>query len=67
MVEIKQLNTDFGMANQLEIVEGKGGLPFMEIANGKGKALELLQKSFVVWWEALWFLLRAIAINLKLG
>ncbi len=39
MVEIKQLNTDFGMANQLEIVEGKGGLPFMEIANGKGKAL----------------------------
>ena len=39
MMEIKQLNTDFGITNQLEIVEGKGGLPFMEIANGKGKAL----------------------------
>ena len=36
---IKQLNADFGLANQLEIVEGQGGLPFMAIANGSAKAL----------------------------
>jgi len=38
-MNIKQLNADFGIANQLEIVEGKGGLPFMRIVNGKAKAL----------------------------
>ena len=36
---IKQLNTDFGIANQLEIVEGKGGLPLIMVANKKAKAL----------------------------
>lgn len=38
-MNIKQLNADFGITNQLEIVEGKGGLPLMMIANDSAKAV----------------------------
>ncbi len=33
-----QLNTDFGMAGKLEVVEGKGGFPVIEISTDKAKA-----------------------------
>lgn len=36
---IKELNANFGIANQLEILEGKGGLPFISITNSSAKAL----------------------------
>jgi glucose-6-phosphate 1-epimerase len=38
-MDIQQLNRDFGIANQLEIVSGQGGLPMITIDNGGAKAL----------------------------
>ena len=38
-MNIKQLNADFGITNQLEIVEDKGGRPLMMIANDSAKAV----------------------------
>lgn len=37
-MSIEQLNTDYGIAGQLKFLEGKGGLPLIEIDNGKAKA-----------------------------
>ena len=39
MMNIEQLNTTHGIADQLKFVEGKGGLPFIEISNAKASAL----------------------------
>ncbi len=36
---IEQLNTQYGIADQLQFVEGEGGFPNIEIKNGKAKAL----------------------------
>ena len=36
---IDQLNTDFGIANQLTFIEGEGGLPMIAIDNGNASAL----------------------------
>ncbi|MEO0456445.1 MAG: D-hexose-6-phosphate mutarotase [Cyanobacteria bacterium P01_A01_bin.114] len=38
-MNIEQLNTDYGIAGQLKIVEGKGGFPVIAIENSKAKAL----------------------------
>ena len=38
-MNIDQLNADFGITRQLRLVEGKGGLPFIEIENAKATAL----------------------------
>jgi len=38
-INIQQLNTDFGIANQIEFVAGKGGLPCIQINNAKASAL----------------------------
>lgn len=38
-MDIQQLNRDFGIANQLEIISGQGGLPMIKIDNGSAKAL----------------------------
>lgn len=38
-MSIEQLNTDYGIAGQLKFVEGKGGLPFIEIGNTMAKAV----------------------------
>jgi glucose-6-phosphate 1-epimerase len=38
-MDIAQLNTDHGLADQLKIVEGKGGFPLIEINNAKASAL----------------------------
>jgi glucose-6-phosphate 1-epimerase len=38
-MDIAQLNTDHGLADQLKIVEGKGGFPVIEINNEKASAL----------------------------
>ena len=38
-INIQQLNTDFGIANQIEFVAGKGGLPCIQINNEKASAL----------------------------
>lgn len=38
-MNIDQLNADFGITGQLRFVEGKGGLPFIEIENAKATAL----------------------------
>ncbi len=38
-MDIQQLNRDFGIANQLEIVSGQGGLPMIKIENGSARAL----------------------------
>jgi glucose-6-phosphate 1-epimerase len=38
-MDIAQLNTDHGLADQLKIVEGKGGFPIIEINNAKASAL----------------------------
>lgn len=38
-MSIEQLNTDYGIADQLKFVEGKGGFPFIEIENTMAKAL----------------------------
>lgn len=38
-MNIAQLNTQYGLANQLKFVEGKGGFPFIEISNQSAKAL----------------------------
>jgi glucose-6-phosphate 1-epimerase len=35
---IAQLNTQFGIAGKLQFIEGKGGLPIIEITNGQAKA-----------------------------
>jgi glucose-6-phosphate 1-epimerase len=35
---IAQLNTQYGIAGKLKFVEGKGGLPIIEIDNGQAKA-----------------------------
>ncbi|MEI2768229.1 MAG: D-hexose-6-phosphate mutarotase [Nitrosomonas sp.] len=36
---IEQLNTQFGIAGQVEIIAGKGGLPMIQVNNPKAKAL----------------------------
>jgi glucose-6-phosphate 1-epimerase len=38
-MNIAQLNTDYGLVNQLKFVEGNGGLPFIEIENAKATAV----------------------------
>jgi len=38
-INIEQLNADFGIANQIEFVAGKGGLPCVQINNNKATAL----------------------------
>lgn len=38
-MNIEQLNVDFAIAGQLTFVEGKGGLPCIEISNGHADAL----------------------------
>lgn len=38
-MEIQQLNSDFGIADQLEIVPGQGGFPMIKINNGSAGAL----------------------------
>lgn len=38
-MSIEQLNSDFGLAGQLKIIEGRGGFPWIEIANEKARAL----------------------------
>ncbi len=38
-MDIAQLNTDHGLADQLKFVEGKGGFPFIEINNAKASAV----------------------------
>ena len=38
-MNIEQLNAQYGIANQLQFVEGKGGFPNIEISNEKAKAL----------------------------
>lgn len=38
-MNIQQLNTDFGINGQVRFVEGKGGLPFIEVTNEKASAL----------------------------
>ena len=38
-MNIEQLNTDYGIADQLRIIQGEGGLPFIEINNGKANTL----------------------------
>ena len=35
---IEQLNADYGIADQLQFIEGKGGFPIIAIANSKAKA-----------------------------
>ena len=35
---IEQLNKDFGISGQVEVVEGKGGFPVVEISNAKATA-----------------------------
>jgi glucose-6-phosphate 1-epimerase len=35
---IEQLNTEFAVEGHLQVVAGKGGLPMIEVANGKAKA-----------------------------
>ncbi|MDJ0534607.1 MAG: D-hexose-6-phosphate mutarotase [Xenococcaceae cyanobacterium MO_207.B15] len=39
MMAIEQLNADFGIANQLEFIKGKGQRPVIAIANNNAKAL----------------------------
>ena len=38
-INIQQLNADFGIANQIEFIAGKGGLPCIQINNDKASAL----------------------------
>ncbi|WP_404789411.1 D-hexose-6-phosphate mutarotase [Altericista sp. CCNU0014] len=38
-MSIEQLNTQYGLADQLKFFEGKGGFPFIEICNKSAKAL----------------------------
>jgi len=38
-INIQQLNTDFGIANQIEFISGKGGLPCIQVNNTKASAL----------------------------
>jgi glucose-6-phosphate 1-epimerase len=38
-MEIQQLNSDFGIAGQLDIFPGQGGFPMIKISNGSAKAL----------------------------
>jgi glucose-6-phosphate 1-epimerase len=38
-MNIEQLNAKFGIAKQIEIIEGNGGLPFISITNSSAKAL----------------------------
>ncbi|MEM9121273.1 MAG: D-hexose-6-phosphate mutarotase [Cyanobacteria bacterium P01_F01_bin.56] len=38
-MDLAQLNQDYGLAGQLKFVEGKGGLPYIEVANGQASAL----------------------------
>ncbi|MEO1791984.1 MAG: D-hexose-6-phosphate mutarotase [Cyanobacteria bacterium J06629_19] len=37
-MSIKQLNQDFGTPGQVEIIEGKGGFPVVQVSNEKAKA-----------------------------
>lgn len=36
---IAQLNSQYGIAGKLQVIEGKGGLPMIEVDNGQAKAL----------------------------
>jgi len=38
-IDINQLNTDFGIGNELVFLEGKGGLPFIKVNNNAASAL----------------------------
>lgn len=38
-MDIRQLNSDFGIANQLEFIAGQGGLPMIRIGNRSANAL----------------------------
>ncbi|PZD74240.1 Putative glucose-6-phosphate 1-epimerase [Acaryochloris thomasi RCC1774] len=38
-MKTEQLNTQYGIADQLQFIDGKGGFPNVEISNGKAKAL----------------------------
>ena len=38
-MNIEQLNSQFGIDGALQVIEGKGGFPFVAIDNGKAKAL----------------------------
>ena len=38
-MEIQRLNSDFGIAGQLEVFPGQGGFPMIKISNGSAKAL----------------------------
>ena len=38
-MDIQQLNSDFGIASQLEVISGQGGFPMIRISNGSAKAL----------------------------
>ena len=38
-INIQQLNADFGIANQIEFITGKGGLPCIQINNDQASAL----------------------------
>jgi glucose-6-phosphate 1-epimerase len=38
-MNIEQLNAEFGIAEQVKFIEGKGGLPFIEVRNDQASAL----------------------------
>jgi glucose-6-phosphate 1-epimerase len=38
-MDIEQLNTEYGLANSLKFIEGKGGLPLIEIDNAQALAV----------------------------
>ncbi|MCK9606909.1 MAG: D-hexose-6-phosphate mutarotase [Methylomonas sp.] len=38
-MDIQQLNSEFGIAQQLEVIPGQGGMPMIKISNGSAKAL----------------------------
>lgn len=52
-MNIKQLNNEFSLEindNNLHFVEGKGGIPFIEIHNGHASALISLQGAHILSW-----------------
>jgi glucose-6-phosphate 1-epimerase len=48
---IEQLNTNFGIAGQLEFVAGKGGLPMIQVKTAKAKALISLHAGQVLSYQ----------------
>jgi len=50
-MNIAQLNTEFGLKGHLQVIEGKGGLPFIAIDNGKAKALISLYAAQVLSYQ----------------